>query len=222
MSAIASTPFPSVPRRALQYVLLACGIVSSVLYVATDLLLASRWPGYSLGSQAISELSAIDAPTQSLWRASMSVYNLLLVGFAIGIWQASAGRRAVQVTAGLVASMVLIGIVWSFFPMHLRDAPKSATDAVHAIIAAVQVVVTLVAIVVARNAAGRAFRIYSLATVGFLLSAGAATFALAPRLGVTSTAGMGLLERVNVYGYLLWMAMLAMVLMRTSRKEGLR
>jgi hypothetical protein len=44
-------------------VLLVCGILSSLLYVATDILGAMRFEGYSYTSQSISELMAVGAPS---------------------------------------------------------------------------------------------------------------------------------------------------------------
>ena len=44
---------------ALRKALLACGIVSSLLYVVMNVVGAALYPGYSLGSQTISELYAI-------------------------------------------------------------------------------------------------------------------------------------------------------------------
>ena len=44
----------------LQSVLLICGLISSVLYIATDIAGGLSYPGYSFTSQAISELMAIE------------------------------------------------------------------------------------------------------------------------------------------------------------------
>lgn len=46
--------------------LLVCGILASLLYVATDMLAAIRWEGYSYTAQTISETFAIGAPTRPL------------------------------------------------------------------------------------------------------------------------------------------------------------
>ncbi len=54
----------------LRKTLLACGILSSTLYAAMMVVVAQQWPGYSSASQTISELSAIGAPTRSLWLAA--------------------------------------------------------------------------------------------------------------------------------------------------------
>ena len=45
--------------------LLTCGIASSLLYVAMMVFIPMQWDAYSSGSQTISELSAIGAPTRS-------------------------------------------------------------------------------------------------------------------------------------------------------------
>ena len=51
----------------LRKILLVCGILSSLLYVAIDALAALRYEDYhSYASQAISELGAIGAPTKPL------------------------------------------------------------------------------------------------------------------------------------------------------------
>ena len=46
-------------------VLLLSGILSSLLYITTDVLGGLRYPGYSFTSQAISELMATGAPSEA-------------------------------------------------------------------------------------------------------------------------------------------------------------
>ena len=56
-----------IPRANLVRVLLACGIAYPLLYVVeNDVIAATRYEGYSRMSQAISELSAKDAPTRKI------------------------------------------------------------------------------------------------------------------------------------------------------------
>ena len=47
--------------------LLFCGILSSLLYVAMNIVGAMPFEGYSSTSQTISELSAIGAPSRPFW-----------------------------------------------------------------------------------------------------------------------------------------------------------
>ena len=75
----------------LRKTLLVCGILSSMLYAAMMVFIARQWPGYSSASQTISELSAIGAPTRSLWLLPGAVYTVLVTAFGWGVWK-SAGR----------------------------------------------------------------------------------------------------------------------------------
>jgi hypothetical protein len=59
--------------------LLVCGIASSLLYGA--LIGAIRFEGYSRISQTPSELTAIGAPTRSLWMLLGVVYTVLVIAF---------------------------------------------------------------------------------------------------------------------------------------------
>ena len=61
----------------LRKALLVCGILSSLLYVAMTVFVAMRWEGHSSASQTISELSAIGAPTRSLWAVPGAFYTYL-------------------------------------------------------------------------------------------------------------------------------------------------
>jgi hypothetical protein len=56
-------------------ILLVCGVLSSVLYVAMNVFVAMQWAGYSSASQTVSELSAIGAPTRPLWVPLGLVYT---------------------------------------------------------------------------------------------------------------------------------------------------
>ena len=66
--------------------LLVCGIVASLLYLAMNVLIPMQWEGYNSASQVISELSAIDAPTRSLWVPLGIAYTVLMLAFGGGVW----------------------------------------------------------------------------------------------------------------------------------------
>ena len=65
-------------------ILLVCGILSSLLYVAMNVLGAIQYEGYSSASQTVSELSAIGAPTRLLWALLGPAYSLLVIAFGWG------------------------------------------------------------------------------------------------------------------------------------------
>jgi hypothetical protein len=63
--------------------LLVCGIASSVLYVAVDVLGSLRYPGYRYTEQQFSELTAQGSPVRPLMIAlSVIPYTLLVAAFA--------------------------------------------------------------------------------------------------------------------------------------------
>ena len=85
-------------------VLLSCGILSSLLYVGMNAFVPMLFPGYSLTSQTVSELSAIGAPTRPLWVWLGTVWALLLVAFGWGVWKSADRNRALRVVGGLMAA----------------------------------------------------------------------------------------------------------------------
>ncbi len=201
-------------------VLLWCGIVAVLLYVAADVVGALRFPGYSYTDQTVSELIAIDAPTRPLLAPLDVLYGVLWIAFGIGIWLSAGQKLALRVVAaGLIAKEVLGTIVTVFFPQHLREvlAAGGATysDTGHLVLTAVGVLFFVTAIGFGATAFGRGFRIYSIATFVALVVFGSLSFGVAPQMALNQpTPWMGVWERINIFGYLLWGAVLAIRLLR--------
>src|SRR6187455_1104209 len=104
--------------RMVRKVLLICGIVSSVLYVAADALAAMRYEGYRYTDQTISELSAIGAPTRPLWVWLGLAYTLLVTAFGSGVWRSASRNRPLRIVGGLLIVYGVIGLAWPLAPMH--------------------------------------------------------------------------------------------------------
>jgi len=202
----------------LKKVLLICGILSSLLYVGTDILAGTLYPGYSFTNQAISELSAIGSPTRPLVAPILTIYIVLLIAFGLGVWRSAGRNRALRVTGGLWIVIGLIGLAWTPFPMHLGEPVSSLANTIHSIFAGVQVLSTLLAIGFGAVAYRNWFRFYSIGTILTLLAAGVVGFGLAAAQGgIAPPQWFGVIERINVYGYLLWVAVLAVVLLRMEK-----
>jgi hypothetical protein len=108
--------------------LLVCGILSSLVYAANNVICAIVWKGYSSFSQVISELSAIGAPSRSTWVPLGIAYAALLVAFGVGVWQSAGGRHGLRITAAL---LIGIGAVPYWPPMHMRGNVATLTDTLH-------------------------------------------------------------------------------------------
>ena len=194
--------------------LLICGILSSLLYVATDILLSMRYEGYSYTSQAVSELSAIGAPTRPLWIAMSIVYNPLVIAFGIGIWLSAGPKRSLRVSGILLVAYGVVSSLGPLFPMQLRGAGGLATDAMHLIATSVLVLFLLLSIGFGGAARGGWFRLYSIGTILTLLVFGVLAGQQAPRAAAGfPTPWLGVIERVNIYGSLLWVLVFAVVLL---------
>jgi hypothetical protein len=204
---------------------LACGVASSLLYVAMNLLVPLQWPGYDQASRIVSELSAVGAPTRPLWVVLGIAYTLLVVAFGWGVWAEAGGAegdRRLRITGALLIAYGALGVVWPFAPMHLREAIAAGQgdlrDSMHIALGVATNVIYLAALGVAAAALGKAFRIYSLATLVVLLACAVLTFQQAPRVSANQpTPLIGVWERIDIGVFLLWMVVLAVVIVGRRR-----
>ncbi len=147
------------------------------------------------------------------------IYVVLLIAFGLGVWRSAGRNRALRVTGGLWIGIGLVGLAWTPFPMHLGEPLISLANTLHSIFAGIQVLLTLLTIGFGAVAYRNWFRFYSIGTILTLLTAGVVSFGLAAAEGgITSPRWFGLIERINVYGYLLWVAVLSIVLLRTKKE----
>jgi hypothetical protein len=208
-------------------VLLGCGIASSLLYVAVTILGAMQWQGYSWTSQSISELFALDAPSRSLVATAFLAYGVLVIAFGWGVWMAAGANRALRIAGGLLIGYGVVGVPGPlFFSMHtmVRGAPGGAQrDILHIILTAVLVLLILLSIGFGAAAFGKGFRLYSIGTLTLVVVFGALAGVQGGRMAANQpTPGMGIEERINIFGFLLWVVVLAIALLRaqTERPEA--
>ncbi len=204
-------------------VLFICGILSSLLYGAMNVCVPMLWEGYSSAAQTVSELSAIGAPTRQLWLLLVIPYTLLVVAFGWGVWLSAGRNRPLRVVGGLLIAHGIIGLFWP--PMHLRGAEFTLTDTLHIVFALVTVLIFLLEIGFGAAAFGRRFRLYSLGTMVLFTVFGVLTGLDGPRIAANlPTPWVGVWECINIFGYLLWVVVLAIALLRArvERPHGVR
>ena len=200
--------------------LLACGILSSVLYVAMTLFVGLLWDGYSVASRVPSELSAIGAPTRTLWMWLGAVYGVLMVAFGWIVWKTAPPNRALRVVGALLIAHTLFGQFWP--PMHQREVLAAGggtlTDTLHLAWAMVTGVFFMLMVGFGAAALGGRFRAYSIATMIIVLACGAVTGMYASRLQADlPTPWVGVWERVSIATFMAWIAVLAAALLRAQR-----
>jgi hypothetical protein len=201
-------------------ILLVCGIFASFIYVGSDVLAALRWEGYSYISQTVSELRAIGAPTRPFLIPVLAIYALLEIAFGSGVRREVGKKRALPIAGVLLIGLGVLDLVAPFFPMHLRGTEFTLTDTVHKVLTGMTVLLILLIIGFGAAADGKWFHVYSYTTILVLIICGVWSFSDAPRIEANlPTPWIGVRERINIYGYMLWMAMLAVILLRTGKGQ---
>jgi hypothetical protein len=197
---------------------LICGILSSIFYLSLNIFIPKLWDGYDSASQTVSELSAIGAPTRMLWLWLSTLYTALVVAFSWGVWKSASGNRSLRIAGGLLIAYGLLGVLWPFAPMHLRETlaagGRTFSDTMHITLAVLTEICFLLALGFAAMALDKHFRIYSIATFFVLLLFGVLTFLASPGIAANQpTPLIGVWERINIGVFLLWVVVLAAVLL---------
>jgi pimeloyl-ACP methyl ester carboxylesterase len=197
--------------------LLACGVLSSLLYAGMNVFVAMQWDDYSSASQTVSELSAIGAPTRAIWVPLGTLYTLLVAAFGWGVWQSASRSRPLRVAGAMLIAYGIVGLGWP--PMHQRAVLAAGggtlTDTLHLTWAAVTVFLMLLAMGFGAAAFGTRFRAYTVASLATLMTFGALTGMDAPAVQADlPTPWVGVWERINIGVFLVWVVALAVALWR--------
>jgi len=208
--------------RMLRNLLPICGILSSLLYVGTDILAGMLWDGYSFTHQAVSELSAIGAPTRPLVVPLYLAYDVLMIAFGLGVWGYSR-KLALRFTGVLLVGIGAVGLVGVPFPLQLGGAEATFTNTMHSILAGVSGLLFLLAMGFGAFAWGKRFRLYSIGTLLTLIVLGAVLgFMAGAQITVQGFTAppqwFGLIERIDIYGSMLWVVVVGLNF--NPRKKG--
>lgn len=201
----------------LRKVLLICGIVSSLFYAAMDVIGGTRWQAYSWISQEFSQLSAIGAPSRPVHLVLSPVYTMLVVAFGLGTWWSAGRKSGLRVVGGALVVYSLVSLVWpQFFPEDLTKTVSAFTNTMHILITVVTVLSWILILGFAANLFGKRFRLYTIGTVLTVLMFGGVLTGsqAAARLAGQPAPWLGLMERINIYSFMLWVIVLAIGLLR--------
>lgn len=208
----------TVTRPVMVYkVLLACGMLAALVWMGTDILAALRYEGYNYPFDPISGLSALDSPTRSFVNSLVILYTILKLGFAAGIWMSAGQKRTLRITASLLIAWGIGDLVAYFFPWKPNESMLTLNNVIHGILSGgLPVLSFLLIIVLGASADGKWFRFYSYGTLLASFAAGGvmALFGNLQMDGGVIPPWFGLTERINTYGYMLWMLAFAAILLR--------
>lgn len=206
--------------------LFICGLLSSLLYVAMNIFIPVLYDGYNSASQTVSELSAIGAPTRPLWVLLGIAYTLLVIAFGFGLRISARRIRPLHIVSILMITHGVIDILWPFAPMHQREVLAAGggtlTDTMHIVISMVTVILMMLMIGFGAAAFEKPFRIYSIVSLAILLFFGVLTGLDAPGISANlPTPWIGVWERINIGVFMVWLAILAILLLKLENKSGL-
>lgn len=210
--------FRSIGRggRAVRVALLWCGLLAAGLNVFVDVLGSSLYPGYRYLDQAVSELSAVGAPTRPLLVWLDAPYVVLLALFAVGVWM-TASKRSLRVAGVLLGVEALLSALAPLTSMNVRGAERTLGDVLHLVATGGGVLVILTAMGFAAVALGRRFGVFTVVVAVAMIAFGAWSVTEAGRVAEgLPTPWLGLKERASYYMVPVWLAGLSVVLLRRS------
>jgi hypothetical membrane protein len=197
--------------------LMLCGLLAPVVYVAAVILGGILSPDYSHKSQAVSELIEAGAPNKGLLNPMFAVYNLLTGAFGLGLFltvRASSqteGRLSGSLGALALVFEAMVGFVTIFFPQDPRGAAPTFTGATHIVLAGLSSLATAVTILLMgvwfRKVPGlRGYGTYSLTTVVIIFITGGLAAWAVP----TNNPFAGIFERLVIGAFLQWLVVIAL------------
>ena len=176
------------------------GIVSFLSYTAAVVLAPLAYPGYNWMAQAVSDLSAANAPSLALWNRLTALYNTCEVVCATVACIAIQGRKPKLLRAGvyLFAIMEWISAVgYRMFPLSESGYAGTFQDVMHMAVTAAVVLLSIVSLALIIGAWGKdkTCRSYGICAAAALcmMFVGAIGIKLVP------AAYFGIVERFSVF-----------------------
>lgn len=215
---------PMIPDRQITIpkVLFLCGMLSSLYYVAINIFVPMQWEQYSIASQTVSELSAINAPTRPLWVGLCFLYVLLFTAFGWGVIKSAGDNRPLRIMGVLVIVYSIFNLYWP--PMHLRGNEPSLTDALHIVWAMMTLLFMMLMMGFGAAALGKRFRLFTIATFVVFIVFGVLIGVEAPGIPANlPTPMIGIWERINIGAFMIWVVVFAAALFgREKLKDSIK
>ncbi len=201
------------PHEAMKRILITCGILSSLWYVAMNIYVPMQYDGYDMAVYTVSELSAIGAPTRLLWVLLGVAYPLLFGAFGWGVLKSAENSRSLRIVGGLIIAYCVFNLYWP--PMHMRGDEPTLTDTLHIAWAIVTNIFMWLFMGFGAAALDKPFRLYTIASFLLHIVFGILSFMEAPNIPTNGpTPTIGIWERVNILVFMMWVIVFALVLLR--------
>jgi len=176
------------------------GIVSFLSYTAAVLFSPLAYPGYNWMAQAVSDLSAANAPSLALWNRLSALYNACEVVCVTLVCVGIQGKKTKLLRTGiyLFAAMEWISAVgYRMFPLSDSGYAGAFQDIMHMVVTALVVLLSIISltVIIVAGARDRGCRSYG------VCAAVALAMMLVGALGmkIVPAAYFGVVERFSVF-----------------------
>lgn len=126
------------------------GIVSFLSYTAAVVFSPLAYPGYNWMAQAVSDLSAADAPSLALWNQLSALYNVCEVVCATVVCIGMQGRKTKLLRTGIYMFTVMewiSAVGYRMFPLSSSGYAGVFQDIMHMVITAAVVLLSIISLV---------------------------------------------------------------------------
>ena len=176
------------------------GVVSFLSYTAAVVFAPLAYPGYSWMAQAVSDLSAANAPSLALWNQLSALYNVCEVVCVTVVCIGIQGRKTKLLRSGiyLFAVMEWISAVgYRMFPLSASGYAGAFQDVMHMAVTALVVLLSIVSLVIiivagAKSKSCRSYGVCAAVALAMML-VGAMGMKIVP------AAYFGVVERFSVF-----------------------
>ena len=125
------------------------GILSFLSYTAAVVFSPLAYPGYNWMAQAVSDLSAADAPSLALWNQLSALYNVCEVVCATVVCIGMQGRKTKLLRTGIYMFAVMewiSAVGYRMFPLSSSGYAGSFQDIMHMVITAAVVLLSIISL----------------------------------------------------------------------------
>ena len=187
-------------RRTLTQKLGLLGVLSFLSYTVAVVFAPLAYPGYNWMAQAVSDLSAANAPSLALWNQLSALYNVCEVTCATVVCIGIQGRRTKLLRTGIYLFTIMewiSAIGYRMFPLTDSGYAGAFQDVMHMLVTAVVVLLSIISLImiIAAGSKDRSCRSYAVCAgiaLGMML-VGALGMKLVP------AQYFGVVERFSVF-----------------------
>lgn len=191
------------------------GIVALLSYTAAVVFSPLAYPGYNWMAQAVSDLSAANAPSLRLWNQLSSLYNIctLICAMMVCAGIQGKGSRLLRTGIYLFTTMEWISAVgFSMFPLSDSGYAGTFQDKMHILSTILVVLLSIVSLVIliiagVKRKEYRSFGVFAGIALGMMLVG-------ALRMNIVPKEYFGVVERFSVFAAVGYNAVLGIELFR--------